>query len=197
MLAEAVGEGLHSLAQPLTAALWNLELMSEAPRPNTPAEIAQTLSSIEQAVAKLDMVRDLIRPFRSATVFSPASLKQAVTGAWITRREALENEGVRLTISEACASGEIVVPEAFLERMTGLLMELLRALAPCSAFLEISESNEAVSLCVTLSDVRMKNLHLSQAPNASSFRGYVKVLGGTFVTAEDDRWLRIELPKRQ
>ena len=196
MLAEAVGEGLHSLAQPLTAALWNLELLSEAERPSTPAEIARTIDSISLAVAKLDVVRDLIRPFRAATIFSTSSLKQALTAAWVTRHQALESQGIHLTFSESCASGEIVVPEAFLERMADHLIELLPALAPCSAFLEISESAEAVSLCISLPDLRMKNLHLAQTPNASSLRSYVKVLGGAFETADDDRWLRIELPKK-
>lgn len=195
ILAEAVGEGLHSLAQPLTAALWNLEILTES-RTAPASEVSQALNSLTVAVSKLDMVRDLIRPFRSATLFTPASLKQAMATAWQTHRETLEPEGVRLAISEDSTSGDLVVPDSFLERMAAHLMDVLRALGPVTATLQIRETSDQVVLRVQLPEARLTKVRLALAPNVSSLRGYVCVLGGELQTADDDRWLQLKLPKR-
>ncbi len=194
VLAEAVGEGLHALAQPLTTALWNLELLVEA-QSETPKGVAQALHSIELAVTKLDVVRDLIRPFRAATVFAPASLLQALRESWSAAHCVMESEGMQLVIESDASLAQVVVPEAFLNRMAALLLEVLRAAGPQSVRAEASESDAAVRHTFILSETRRNDTALSLVPEVVTLRGYVRVLGGTLSIADDGRQLCIELPR--
>lgn len=197
LLAEAVATGLHSLAQPLTAAQWCLEsaVISDSGTEHRQRELSEALVAIEGVVAKLNILRDIIRPFRMETKYTSESVREALLSANDEQREALLDEGVQIVVSEECAEGIVVAPQGFLQRITLLLFGLLRSLEPLAVTFDVSETEEYVLL---LASLEYKTKPKNQEPgiqSCSTIRSYVEVLMGAFSVASDLSSVRLSLPK--
>jgi hypothetical protein len=197
LLAESVAAGLHSLAQPLTVAQWALEIATI----NTPNEsqhgnqFADALLAIQSVGARLDILRDIIRPFRMGTEYKSESIRQALLSATVDQQDTLRNEGSQILFREGCAEGNVVTPQGFLQRISFYLLTLLRSLAPLSVTFDISESNQSVLLLASLNYPTKEAEHVIDMHTASTIRAYVEVLSGEFLIAQDFSFIRLSFPK--
>jgi hypothetical protein len=198
LLAEAVATGLHSLAQPLTAAQWCLEsaVMNNPRTEYNQRELSEALVAIEGVVAKLNILRDIIRPFRMETKYTSESVREALLNAIDEQREVLLQEGVQIGFSEQCAEGIVVTPQGYLQRIALLLFGLLRSLGPVAVIFDISETNEHVLLRATLAYRTKSERREPEIQSCSTIRSYVEVLTGEFSVASDLSSVRLSLPKR-
>lgn len=197
LLAEAVATGLHSLAQPLTAAQWCLEsaVINNSGTEYNQRELSEALVAIEGVVAKLNILRDIIRPFRMETKYTSESIREALFRAHDEQREALLQEGVQIVVSEECAEGMVVTPEGFLQRITLSLFCLLRSLVPLAVTFDISETDEYVLLLASLAYTGKPEGREPEIQSCSTIRSYVEVLTGDFSVASDLSSVRLSLPK--
>ncbi len=194
LLAEAVATGLHSLAQPLTKAQWRLEAaVMNGPDAQDQSCLGDALTSIEEIVAQLNILRDIIRPFRPATEFKPERLRDALLRAAEDQQEEMEREGVRVVIHEACANGTVTVPRGFVDRIMVCLSSLLRSLKPSVATFDIYETSGEVLVLASL--VYGAKSDVARNVDCSTIRTYVEVLGGSFSLAENLSSIRISLPR--
>jgi hypothetical protein len=195
LLAEAVAAGLHSLAQPLTVAQCRLEIAVMAGDGVGENRCVEALVAVEMAVAKLEFLRDIIRPFRESTEFASESMKRALLSAQDQQQEALIQEGIQVRLRQECAEGIVVAPRAFVSRITFLLFDLLRSLMPNSVSLDIIESELSVTIHVSLSYEKRRVQQIAGNENALAIQCYVEVLAGNFSMAPDGSSIQLSIPK--
>jgi hypothetical protein len=197
LLAETLAEGLHSLAQPLTATQWHLEIatMPSSSRERQQSEVAEALVSLELVVAHLDFLRDIIRPFRTRTEFKTESVREALLSAQEMQQEILQHEGVHVAYGEGSAEGLVTAPQGFLQRISLCLFDLLRPAAPLSVRFDIRESAEAITLVAELGCREVQNAQPATIHGSSVLRSYVEILGGDLSIAEDFSLICIKLPR--
>jgi hypothetical protein len=197
-LAERVATGLHSLAQPLAVSRLQLEV---AEIPGNSAELreratAAALVALGRAIDQLDLLRELIRPFRASTEFTTSSIQEGLVLASDLQVEALQNEGVQVNFRKGCAQGMVVAPSGFVQRIMLSLFELLRSVAPVVANFDISESERGVQLIASLAYPASKDISEEGFQTASTtIQAYIEVLTGEFAIDPDLSSIRLWLPK--
>jgi hypothetical protein len=197
LLAEAIAGGLHSLAQPLTATQWCLEtaMMQNSVPEQHQTEMSRALNSLEGVVAQLNILRDMVRPFRMGTQYTSESFREALRSALDEQHEALEQEGVQVRFQEGCAEGIVLAPQGFVQHIAFCLFSTLRSLAPLSGTIGLSETEQSVLLLASMACTSGRNDHASVMRGCSTIRSYVEILRGDFSIAQNLSSLRISLPK--
>jgi hypothetical protein len=197
LLAEAVAGGLHSLAQPLTATLWRLEsaVMNNSGTEQHQTDLSEALVALEGVVAQLNILQDLIRPFRMETKYISESLREALLSGHNEQQEALLHEGVQIVLRDGCAEGIVVTPQGFLQRITFCLFSLLRTYAPVFVDFDINETDQYVLLIANLRYPAKQEEKATAIHSCSTIRSYVEALAGDFTIAQDLSFIRISLPK--
>jgi hypothetical protein len=195
LLADVVGDGLHSIAQPLTVALWHLEVAGMRNAERRESDIAEAQIALGRVIDELEILRDIIRPFRAGVVSSAESMRDALVFSSEMQREALQNEGVRMIIREGGAQGRITAPQGFVQRILLCLFGILRNAAPVDVSFDISEPEHGALLVASLSHPEGTEIRGRKLQTVTTIRSYVEVLAGKFSIEADFSSIRIWLPK--
>jgi hypothetical protein len=197
LLAEAVAEGLHSLAQPLTAAQWHLEIaaMGGAGTEHHADRMAEALVALEYVSSHVDFLRDIIRPFRIQTEYRSQSLREALFSAIDMQREILEHDAMEVIFREECAEATVMLPLGFAQHIVSCLFTLLRSLAPLCVTFDLTESGQSILLLAAVAYPTEPDRRKTAIPSCSMIRSYVAVLEGDVSVAPDFSSIRIVLPK--
>lgn len=197
LLAETIASELHSLAQPLTATQWHLE-MASLPGTSTErqqTEVAEAFASLEGVIAHLDFLRDIIRPFRERTQFHTESLRAALLSAIQLQHEALQHGGVHVIVSQPCPDGEILAPSGFIHSILFKILDFLRTIAPVSVRFEILECDQMVHLVALSEFAGTPAAAAKHERTLSTIRSYVEVLAGECSISPDCAALQCCFPK--
>jgi hypothetical protein len=194
VVAETVAIGLHSLAQPLTAAQWQIEFAAANCTPQQSNALSGALAAMEAVVAQLDFLREVIRPFRAHTQFAMDSLRNTLAIALASQIEILDHDGVDVSFALNCSEGFVEAPSGFLQRIAYMIFDLMRSHNASSVRFEISESVEMVKLFVSWNAAKTETQTAGDA-TVSKLKAYVEVLGGTFSMSATSSALSLSLPK--
>jgi hypothetical protein len=197
LLAESVAAGLHSLAQPLTVAQWQLEIatMNASSSSQHEHQFAEALLAIEKVTARLDFLRDIIRPFRTGTEFKSESVRQAMIQGTHEQQDAFKNEGTQIVFRDGCAEGNVSAPQGFLHQISFYLLTLLRSLAPLSVTFDVSESGQSVLLLASQTYAAKQQAQVIDMHAVTTLRTYMEVLSGDLLMAQDFSFIRLSFPK--
>lgn len=196
-LAETVAEGLHCMAQPLMLAQWHLETaaMVGTGTEQQDDKLANALVALEHVTARLDFLRDVIRPFRPQTAYRLQSLREALLSANEMQQEILKHEGILVNFSESLAEANLTLPQGFAGQILSCMFSLLRALAPLSVTFDLSESSQSILLFATLAYPTNPQKDVTAIHSYSVIRSFVEVLDGDFSITPDLSSIRMVIPK--
>jgi hypothetical protein len=159
------------------------------------SDIAEAQIALGRVIDELEILRDIIRPFRAGVVSSAESMRDALVFSSEMQREALQNEGVRMIIREGGAQGRITAPQGFVQRILLCLFGILRSAAPVDVSFDISEPEHGALLVASLSHPEGTEIRGRKLQTVSTIRSYVEVLAGKFSIEADFSSIRIWLPK--